>query len=239
MGAVERGAADRRAERCAVIPDKPVSRGKRGKYLKLDRRAELTPDPPFTADKLKQLMVRAVPAYAPPSDAGLLELCGILNRWHAHFYAAQEGRKFNDKIEAARSALADLACSVSELRHSMGEKQRGNLALKLGPDPFLEWQIKHADRVADFIAKAPMGFLQQDNYPKEIPDWRYLAPVLPIIGGAMRSTNPHFPTGHSNTGPLSKILAVVLPLITGQPLTAAAISNQLKAADKLVERNKS
>jgi hypothetical protein len=194
---------------------------KRRQY-KLGKRVPLTPEPPLTPDKLRDLISNAVGnRYAPPGAAQTERLCSILNQWHGRFYEAQELREFNKIVEEAAAAIEKLQVILPVIgKHHLAKAER--------KDPFACWQAEATADLLIAIRKDPQRISQRETLPDHVRDWRWLAKVLPTdIDKAMRPTNPRFPHGHSKGGPVSRILEVVIPLITGEIVTATAIGNQL------------
>jgi hypothetical protein len=201
----------------------PVSR--REPY-KLSGRATLSDKPPFTPLELHEVLAKALGTrYRPPNDPELVEFCRVLNTWHAWFYAAQEARAHNELIDQAKQMIDTLTLIVPKIR----DRLRRDFKASGGNDPFNVWQLQSADKAVAFLADPDCTrFLHHDELPNQARDWRWLAEVLPVdIETAMRSANPHYPNGHSKTGPLARILSAVIPGITGEHVTAKAIGTQL------------
>lgn len=195
--------------------------GNRRQY-KLGKRVPLAQEPPLTPDKLQRLISNALGnRYAPPGAAQTERLCSILNQWHAWFYEAQELREFNKVVEEAAAAIEELQVVLPVIgNHHLAKAERG--------DPFARWQAEATADLLIAVRKDPQRIAQRETSPDHVRDWRWLAKVLPTdIDKAMRPTNPRFPPGHSKGGPVSRILEVVIPLITGEIVTATAIGNQL------------
>jgi hypothetical protein len=192
------------------------------RQYKLGQRACLSPEPPFTPDKLQRLIGDALgDRYAPPEDAEAEKLCRILNHWHAWFYKAQEQRYFNAVLEEAKAAIEKLQVVLPVIvNHHLAQAERG--------DPFARWQAEAAVDLLIAVREDPQRVTHHETLPEHVRDWRWLAEVLPTdIEKAMRPANPRFPPGHSKGGPVSRILQAVIPLITGESVTANAIGNQL------------
>jgi hypothetical protein len=195
--------------------------GKRGQY-KLGKRVALTPEPPLTPDKLRDLISNALGnRYVPPGAAQAERLCSILNQWHAWFYEAQKLGEFNAAVEEAAAAIEKLQTVLPVIgNHHLAKAERG--------DPFARGMAEATAELLIVIRKDPQRITHRDTLSDHVRDWRWLAKVLPVdIDNAMRPTNPRFPRGHSKGGPVSRILEAIIPLITGETVTAPAIGNQL------------
>ncbi len=190
---------------------------------RLQQRDMLSADPPFTPETLRTILVDALgDRYAPPGDAETATLCGILNQWHQWFYHAQEARKFNALIAKAQAALDTLAETVPEVLDELRKRDQGR-------DPFLSRQMRQTQALAAYLQRNGRGFLQPDDLPDQVTDWRWLAKVLPAdIETCLQPSNPGYRGGITKTGPLARILEAVIPCLTGEQVTAAAVGTQLK-----------
>lgn len=181
---------------------------------KLGRRAQLAPDPPFTPKGLQATIGRALGRrYQPPGDTEAVKLCGILNRWHEYFYAAQEDRTLNDQLDEAEKA-------INTLREKLPKIIAARRSLAEAGDWFSGRMNRHAEALLALLTDAnAVGFLQRHDLPKHARDWRWLAKVLPRdIAAAVRPTNPHYRGGRSREGPLVRVLAAIIPDITGEDM---------------------
>ena len=184
----------------------------------------LTQAPPFTSDSLRVVFGETIPKYNPPGDAEIAELCSILNFWHAHFYRAQEERKFNELVQKAREAFDIINETMPRIWDDLVRRD----AAYGGRDFFTTKKLKNARALAPFLTPTALGFLQPYDLPAQAKDWRWLAGVLPAdIEKALMTTNPGCRLGNTKGGPLSRILAAIIPLMTGEDVTAIAIGNQL------------
>jgi len=140
------------------------------------------------------------------------------------FYRAQEERKFNVAAKEAKAALDNLIVLMPEILTDLhGRNARDN-----GQDQFTLWMLKGAEKLASCLTPTGLGFLQPYDLPEQARDWRWLIKVLPVdIGSAIESANPGYEGGRTKGGPLSRILAEIIPHITGEPVTAIAVGNQL------------
>ena len=194
------------------------------------KRDNLTADPPFTATSLREVLAAAGNKYVMPSDAELSELTSILNFWHGHFYHAQEAQKINELKSKAAEAFRILKEVIPQIAAELLQ-QYNVLHSARRHDFFISIQLKDATEVSSILHENNLGFLQLDDFPNFAKDWRWLIEVLPKdIEAAMRPANPNWPTGHSSRGPLAKILAGVVHRVSGDRVTAAAISTQINAA---------
>ena len=194
------------------------------KPYKIGQRSTLTNDPPFTPEGLRVILGTVLPGYTPPGYVETTKLCEILNYWHTWFYRAQEERKFNALATEARNALETLYKIMPRILEDLHKRDK----IDPGRNQFLSWQLKHAKALAPCLNPTALGFLQPYDLPDQALDWRWVANVLPIdIERALRPANPRYPAGHSKGGPLTKILAAVIPSITGERVTAIAIGNQI------------
>jgi hypothetical protein len=201
---------------------------------RLHERTPLVAAQTFTPAELRSLVADAAGRrYAPLADAAAERLGGILSQHHAWFHAAQEERRLNDMIAEARAAVDTLARIVPQIRDVLRDRN----AAAGGWDWFLARRLKDAERAAAF-AELPTNwqFLAANSLPDSVRDWRWLAKTLPgDIETAMRPTNPDFRAGISEDGPLLRILEVIIPLISGESPTRAAIKSQLVAVRRVAE----
>ena len=76
--------------------------------------------------------------------------------------------------------------------------------------------------------KDPARIAHRESLPDQARDWRWLADALPVdISNAMRPANPRWPSGYSKSGPLTRILAAIIPRVSGEHPSAIAIGNHL------------
>jgi hypothetical protein len=204
------------------------------KQYKLEQRARLTREPPFTPDILRELIGNALAnRYAPPGPAEAQRLCSILNQRHAWFYEVQELREFNTAVDDAAAAIETLQKVLPVIgKHHLAKAEQG--------DVFSKWMADAAADLHRALNEDPARVTHRDPLPDRVRDWRWLAEVLPVyIDEAMRPANPHFPSGYSKGGPLTRILAAVIPLITGETdITAVAVGNQLILLGKSTRGNR-
>jgi len=197
----------------------------RRRPYKLATRARLTRDPPFTPESLQATIGDVLGTkYTPPGDAEAAKLCSILNQWHAWFYEAQELREFNAAAEKAAAAIETLQSALPIIgRHHQKRAEAG--------DVFAKWQMKAVAELYDAVKKDPARVTTGDSLPNQVRDWRWLAKVLPIdIEAAIRPTNPRYRGGRSKRGPLARIVAAVIPSLTGENVGTVAVGLQLARA---------
>jgi hypothetical protein len=216
-----------------MIPITP--KPNRRKPYKIEKRSDLTAAPPFNSEGLRVLVQEALgPKYAPIGEAETVELCGILNFWHHHFYAAQEERKFNDSADRVRTELESVAPLISNILEALSRENE----IFHGQDQFTIWKLKQGHDLAKHLRPEGLGFLQRKDLPDHARNWTWVAEVLPAdISKAMLPTNPKYRGGHTPGGPLAKILSAVVPRITGEEVPASAVSSQLKKQDILRKKN--
>jgi hypothetical protein len=192
-------------------------------------RKQLTAEPPFTPDCLRQIIRDAVRReYKIPTGAAIEVLGGILNQHHAWFYIAQKTRPLNVLLKETANALAVLDKNIPQI-----------LTLRMSPkDVFDRQTLKATKWMGDILADDNRKvLLHPDNLTDHVRDWRWLAGVLPIdIITAMQSTNPNYPKGHSKTGPTAKIISALIPLITGDTVSALGVGTQLIKLNDTPER---
>ncbi|MDR3521372.1 MAG: hypothetical protein P4L54_07125 [Acidocella sp.] len=201
----------------------------------LQSRTTLTPGPPFTLDELRKVLEETKGDLILPGDAEILKLANILTTWKQHFYAAQEARALNERLAAAESA-------IKTLREIMPEIYKYRAEAANAGDPFSKPMAKAARKLLvalDYPDKRPLGqppvlsCVHRESLPEQVKDWRWLVNVLPIeYENLMRPANPTAIFGHSKTGPLACFLAKVIPRMTGETRTEAAIGTQLIMANR-------
>lgn len=207
-------------------PMTPPERKKRKQY-KLEKRTQLTKAPPFTTERVRTILKDA--GCTVPGDAETTKLCGILNFWHGHFYRVQEEQKFDVLAADARAAFDMLIEVMPAIRNDLVKRD----AVAEGRDPYTTQMLRHICALQPCLSPTATGFLQPYDMPAYALDWRWLAKVLPIdIEAAIRPTNPKYRGGKSKGGPLSRILAAIIPSVTGEKVTAIAIGNQLRILQK-------
>jgi hypothetical protein len=204
------------------------ARGAGRRLYKLNDRAPLKLDPPFTPDNLRALLADALGEdYKTPGDTEIATLASILNFWHQYFYQAQKDRALNDLLDNAED-------KIKKLRETLPEIITARRPLAEAGDWFSGRMNRHAEALLSLLTDVnAIGFLQRLDLPDAARDWRWLAKVLPTdIETALRTENPHYRGGFSKRGPLARVLAAVIPFITGETVTAPAVGTQLTLLHK-------
>lgn len=190
-------------------PDKRIKKGR-------DERRPLDPSWQFDPAWLHDAFLAAIPDYPPPAEPALVELAGALNLWRSYYLAADAARRHNELVDRAERALAELRDILPEIIDRVRDRaDRG--------DPFAAMQQPPLTALVSAIARRPV--LERDQLPDYARDWRWLikADALPaVIERAAGRT-----LGRTKGGPLARLIAHILPEMTGETRTAIAIGNQL------------
>lgn len=193
----------------------------KGAYLKLCQRVELTPDPPFVGNVLRDLFTEVFGnSRALPDDAWFRKSCGTLNYMHGWFYAAQEDRKRQQRHEATQKAKAKLIGLLQE-----GRADLPWLEARVAPLP----TMKNADRLYDRSiehAKA-IDIPRPPEAPRGVNDYRWFDEVLRAeIDKAMQGANSDYPVDQAK-GQTTEVLARIARMVTGATmLTTVAVATQ-------------
>lgn len=195
-----------------------------GTYRRLAKRAALTAEPPFTAQIIGTILRARLPiGMVMPQQPEREELSGILNFWHAHFYRAQEEQKFNVEAGKARSALKELMLVLPAILDDLSRRVEETN----GKDQFLFWRYKSALALVKCLTPNGIGFIQEYDLPNHAKDWRLVIKAIPTdIQNALQSSNPNYKNAYGKISLLPQLLADFIPHITGEKVTAVAISTQ-------------
>ena len=197
-------------------PDAP----QRGRKIRKAGRP-LTADP-ITAADVKNAFYRA---RVPLPDAAQVErLADLFSFRKVFFLEAERDREINTHARAAGDAIRKLTASLPVLlAHHRKLANAG--------DPFAGFHADAIEKLLRPVLDADLSRIEwESNVPNVIKDWRWL------IGVILTEIEPAFPagTGIAEGGPISRFLAEILPMVTGDILSAGSIATHLKQ----MKRNK-
>ena len=188
-------------------------KGKRGRPIPKAPNP-LTPTP-ITADEVERAYKIATSVLPPPGQAA--RLASIFTAYKAQFLEAAEHRRINALAAEAGEAVRSLSRTLPALhQHHARLAERG--------DPFSGWQADACRDLLAAIARADLGRIEgQSNVPAVVRDWRWFADVIRAV------VAPAFPTirGTAKNGPVSRFLAAIIPLVSGEAPTAVAVATHL------------
>jgi hypothetical protein len=195
------------------------------------RPARTQPDKPITANVLCELLQTNAPGLEMkvigdlkmPRSADLKNLARILENWRRRFK--------NEEIAKQRSKLQKTAMDALETA-----KDAMSRLLKIDRDrEILVAGPKSDSQTADALAKVECalrspGICNATIYEGRCADWMLLIDALPEdFAIAMKCANPTFNRRKiSETAPVARYIAAVVPLITGEHPTVASVATQLK-----------
>lgn len=163
-----------------------------------------------------------------PSRASITELANFVQALH-QLHEARTGdwkiadeklRRFRDAISEIDALLPDLISIWEHLGHS-------DVVDALN-------RVKHShSAVKSFYVLFPTGRELNQLPVSRTADWHtYVQWLRSQFEHAMRSTNPGLDVRPSNDGPLTRFIAAVIPLITGENPKPPAIARQLQRMEK-------
>jgi hypothetical protein len=190
----------------------------------------------FTATMLEDVFESILTDnYTRPCHKDLERLARMLDLITGTFrYAKTIGKNANSQADDVREALATLMLFFDE---------RQRAALANGNPRIIESERRLSDEFDSFLLAMEQHQFDLDMdaglMMAEIENWRGIAKsIAGAFRIAMEARNCNVAIGHSNTGPLPRFMAAVIPRITGENPTPAAIGQHLKrCADKRERAN--
>lgn len=178
-------------------------------------RNHLQRDERFTVDTLRELILPIIkPPMKMPTDEALNKLASILERWRGDYWSDQHIDPFE---HAAARAAHGLLSSLNQLRtmyHAHGSA-------------WLTKRIKTIDLACEAVGRLFDESIAVEHGGKLT--WRYLANALPAdFATAMQTTNPKYKPRIGHEGPLTRFIASLAPLLTGEHPTPGAVATELK-----------
>jgi hypothetical protein len=171
-----------------------------------------------------------------PGDGELTELAGILEHWRNAFSNEQNLRTRERLQEAALAAVKtlhgaalalaehDAANLVATIKGSAPEGIRRELGAR---------EAVSRELVGAVVVLGNSPSLHNRPLSFGATGWKFLACVLPDdFANALKPANPTYTPGISEAGPLARVVAAVVPLITGEEPSVASVAKQLKDARK-------
>ncbi len=192
-----------------------------GRGRKIPRASEPLNDGPITPEMVRDAFnVARVPV---PPDAEIERLAGVFTTWKPWFVQAEADRAENERARRIAAALATLQADLPPLVARLErERQAG--------DPFAGWHLRSIRPLARAAARQNVAAAAawESNVPNCVRDWRWFARVI------VDELRPAMPpdTGISKGGPVSRFLAKIVPLVSGDAASAVAIAEQLQKLRK-------
>jgi hypothetical protein len=174
----------------------------------------------ITAEKLDALFAQKLPSPAKrhtrlnmPDRAEIEELAKWIEQWRQVYRHGDTLDELREKRKSAKAALGKFAEAASQY-----QKQIGLPAL--------------AERLCAIDAARLAVERTMDAFVPEIAGlqkWRALAPqLLAQLVEVMRPANPRWRLRISHQGPVPRIIAAMVTLLTGEQPTVASVATQLK-----------
>jgi hypothetical protein len=197
------------------------------------RRSRKLPNKPITAEALHSILKNVVRGRMNmPAQAELRELARILEGWRLIFEnqaTLDHRRRLQDDALTALARLGDLVFKIAALDEANFVDAVSASEL---PDVlrFLNTRLsesKEAHALIEQMERHPGLAYSPSGYGAK--GWRWLAKVLPVdFVNAMKLANPTFAPGISHSGPVSRFIEAVVPILTGEHPSAASIATQMK-----------
>ena len=183
---------------------------------KIPRTSKPLDDSPITPEMVAEACRTA--RIATPDQPELRRLAAIFSGYKGIFLAAHRDRELNRLASRAGEAIAILLDVLPRLGDHYAFRARAG-------DPYAERQARAIRNLVDSAQRNGECAGWKSNAPAVVRDWRWVAGViLPVVAPAFRGIR-----GTAKGGPITRFLAGILPLITGDAPTAAAIGTTIAA----------
>jgi hypothetical protein len=192
-----------------AIPPKS-NRGRKTKKVRLE-------PGPITPEQVRAAFVEA--ECTPPSNEEVKRLSGIFSRWKIFYRGHQV---LNNEYKSAVKDTEDANRAVETLERVLP----GLIAWhEADQGPFASGQAEPLKKLRDALCKCEDITTRAAPFPD---DWRMAFDRAFVEKEIM----PHFPAakGLSKGGPIARFLAVIVPLVAGEAITAVAGPQQLGKA---------
>jgi hypothetical protein len=168
-----------------------------------------------------------------PRSADLRNLAGILEYWRRCFKNVERVKQRSKLQKTAMDALEMAKDAISRLLKI--DRDREILVTR----PTSDSQTADALAKVECALRSP-GICNATTYEGRSAHWMLLINALPEdFATAMICTNPTFnPRKISETGPVARYIASVVPLITGEHPTVPSVATQLKKNRKRPRRGR-
>jgi hypothetical protein len=183
---------------------------------------------PFTVSNLKKILRESVlKRQAMPDEQRIMELAEVLNHVHSAFCFHNESRSASifrrRRTQNVIDAIHILICFF-DLRNQDCRNLRAGVVIR-------ERKLRQA--FYDFV-KAFRGHtfeLPMDADPTALmPDLKGWRSIAEVVASAFTVAMHPTKIGHSNTGPIPRFVAAVLPLLTGETPSIGNVAQHLKKA---------
>lgn len=203
-------------------PDHTTPLEKKDSKPRKGRDARRTLDPAWQFDVawLRDAFQAAMPDHPLPDDAALLTLAEALNFWRQFYLAAEPARRHNDFVDRATRALAELRATLPAILDRVRDRAAAG-------HPFAAMHFPPLAALMTAIAGRPV--LERDTLPDDARDWRWLLRNNALPATIERAVGRGL--GRTKGGPLARLIARILPAMTGETRSAIAIGNQLMKKD--------
>ena len=196
-------------------PGRPTGNPKRGRPIKKQPLA----DGPITPDDVRAAFAKA--KRQPPSGE-VERLASVFSFYKKSFLGADR--------DAAYTTVAQQAAEAAEaLKAALAKMLAYQAAYSRSGDQFATWSATKLEKLSKTLESTQPSLEWVPVKPgHEIKDWRWLVGVItevvaPSFSGA----------GNAKGGPVSRFLAHIIPLVSGDVVTASAIATQIqKSGDK-------
>lgn len=177
-----------------------------------------------------------------PDETELRELARILNGWRSSVYMPErEWLALRKSQDDARTALKELTQALAKIKRENKAFLDAAKSDSAPPIVFntLERRLAAIDAALGCISRVekssfltepdPYGASQSHPGILNEKGWKWLADVLPAdFVNAIRPANPKIKIGLGHGGPLARFIAAVVPILTGELLSARSVSAELK-----------